>query len=284
MSACFATMRSVFFSPPPPISTGILRVGGGLSLAQRASMRGRSSASWFEPAAGGAELVAVLVVVALEPARADAEDQPALADVVDGARHVGEQFGVAVAVAGDQRADLDARGLLGPGAEHRPALEVLALGVAVQRVEVVPVEGDVDAEVLGLGDRAADGGVVGVLRLELDSDPDRGSSCDRRYSEPGDRRVARVESLWRCPTTAPAAAAPHHGPGRARIGAAAERRARGQRGAPHRRPGPPRGHLRQRPGPRARAGRRPADGHRRVVSRGGARGRHGRRPARRRRG
>src|SRR5690606_15510148 len=78
-----------------------------------------------EPRAGGAELVAVLGVVALEPAGADAEDETAAADVVDGPRHVGEQVGVAVAVARDERPDLRAARLLGPRAQHRPALEVL---------------------------------------------------------------------------------------------------------------------------------------------------------------
>ena len=53
----------------------------------------------------GAELVAVLAVVALEPARADAEHEAAVAEVVDGARHVGEQVGVAVRVARDERAE-----------------------------------------------------------------------------------------------------------------------------------------------------------------------------------
>src|SRR6476659_8913466 len=43
-----------------------------------------------KPAACGAELVAVLVVVLLLPTRPDAEDQPAVRDVVDGAGHVGE--------------------------------------------------------------------------------------------------------------------------------------------------------------------------------------------------
>ena len=123
-----------------------------------------------EPGARGAEVVAVLVVVALEPARADAEDEPAAGDVVDGAGHVGQQLGVAVAVAGDQRADLDAAGGLGPGPEHRPALEVLAVGLAVEREEVVPVEHDVDARVLGGGDGVADLCVVRVLRLELQTD------------------------------------------------------------------------------------------------------------------
>jgi hypothetical protein len=100
-----------------------------------------------EAAARGAELVAVLVVVALEPAGPDAEDEATAADVVDGARHVGEQLGVAVAVAGHERADLDpAPSGLRPGAEHRPALEVLPVGLAVQREEVVPVEDDVDPE------------------------------------------------------------------------------------------------------------------------------------------
>ena len=33
MSACSATSRKVFFSPPPPISIGMSRVGAGLSLA-----------------------------------------------------------------------------------------------------------------------------------------------------------------------------------------------------------------------------------------------------------
>ena len=116
MFACWATSLRVFFSPPPPISTGMSRVGFGLSLAQRCLDPRQRLAEGVQPAAGGTELVAVLVVVALEPARTDAEDQPAVADVVDGAGHVGEQVGVAVGVAGDQRADLDPLGRLGPGA------------------------------------------------------------------------------------------------------------------------------------------------------------------------
>src|SRR6266511_4650912 len=44
MSACRATSRSVFRSPPPPMSTGIFRVGGGFSLANRDSIRGSAAA------------------------------------------------------------------------------------------------------------------------------------------------------------------------------------------------------------------------------------------------
>ena len=47
---------------------------------------------------GSAELVAVLLVIALIPAATDTEDEAATGDVVEG---VGEQVGVAVAVGGD---------------------------------------------------------------------------------------------------------------------------------------------------------------------------------------
>ena len=77
MSACRATSRSVLRSPPPPISTGIGRVGGGLSLASRLSIRGSDSARASSREPGGTEVVAVLGVVPLEPAGADAQDQPA---------------------------------------------------------------------------------------------------------------------------------------------------------------------------------------------------------------
>jgi hypothetical protein len=132
-----------------------------------------SLAQVVESGARRAELVAVLVEVALEPARPDAEDEAAVADVVDGAGHVGEQVGVAVGVARDERADLDPAGLLGPRAEHRPALVVLAVRLPVQREEVVPREGDVDAHLLDLREPLPDHPVVRVLRLQLDPDADR---------------------------------------------------------------------------------------------------------------
>ena len=132
----------------------------------------------IEAAAGGTEFVAVFVVVLLHPARSDAEDQPPAGDVVDGAGHVGQEFGVAVGVATDQCADVDPRGLLGPRAEHGPTLVVGTLGIPVERIEVVPVEYDVDAEVLAAPHGVADLGVVGrVLRLKLDTDAD-GESHD----------------------------------------------------------------------------------------------------------
>ena len=54
----------------------------------------------------------------------------------------------------------------------RAALEVGAVGVAVQGKEVVPGEEHVGADLLGLRAGTADRGVVRVLRLELHPDAD----------------------------------------------------------------------------------------------------------------
>ena len=124
-----------------------------------------------EAAARGAELVAVFVVILLLPTGSDPEDQAAVGDVVDRAGHVGEQFGVAVGVACNQGAELNPRRLLGPRAQHRPAFVMRSVGVAVQREEVVPVEGDVDADVLTAAHRVAEVAVLGrVLGLQLHAD------------------------------------------------------------------------------------------------------------------
>ena len=127
MSPYWATSFSVTFWPLPPIRIGSLPSGGGLSLPMRSLIRGRSRLERAQAVRRGAELVAVLVVVALEPAGADAEDRAAAGDVVDRAVRVGEQLRVAVGVADHQRADLRALGHLGHRAERRDRLEVLAV-------------------------------------------------------------------------------------------------------------------------------------------------------------
>jgi hypothetical protein len=130
--------------------------------------RGQRAVEVAQPVGRRAELVAVLVVVAPEPAGTDAEDEAPAGDVVDGARHVRLQVRVAVGVTGDQAADLDAAGRLRHRCLHRPGLEVRAVRIAVQRVEVIPVEHGVRAHLLHphLGERA-------LLRLQLDTDADR---------------------------------------------------------------------------------------------------------------
>ena len=155
------------FGPLPPIRIGSLPSGGGLSLPMRSLMRGSAALEVAQAVRRGAELVAVLVVVALEPAGADAEDRAAAGDVVDRAVRVGQQLRVAVAVADHQRADLRALGHARHRAERRDRLEVLAVRLAVERIEVVPAEDRVDAELLGLLPGAAHAVEVGVLGLDL---------------------------------------------------------------------------------------------------------------------
>ena len=158
---------------------------------------GQVTGQGAQPPTRRAELVAVLVVVPLEPPRADAQDEPAAADVVDGAGHVGQQVGVAVRVAGDQGADLDPLRRLGPRRQRGPALEVRTVPVAVQRVEVVPGEGDVDADRLGLGAGPADVRVGRVLRLDLHAHPDGTSRAQRLTSWPLATTVKPDSVTWK---------------------------------------------------------------------------------------
>jgi hypothetical protein len=94
--------------------------------------------------------------------------------MVDGPGHVGQQLRVAVGVAGHQRADLDARRLLGPGRQNSPAFEMRSVGITVKGKEVIPGECDIDTEVLAAANGVADVVVTGrVLRLQLHTDSNR---------------------------------------------------------------------------------------------------------------
>ena len=146
---------------------GISRVGGGLSFLQPLLDDRHGIIQVLQAAAGGAELVAVLVVVLLEPAGADAEDESAAGNVIYRAGHVREQVRVAVGVTGDESPDLRPLRNLGHRREHRPALEVLAVRVSGERVEVVPVEDYVYPDLIGPQPGVAHPRVVGVLRLYL---------------------------------------------------------------------------------------------------------------------
>ena len=135
-----------------------------------------------------AELVPVLVVVTLEPARPDPQDQPAVAQVVDRARHVGEQLGVPVGVAGDHRPELGVLGVARHRGEHRPPLEVRAVGLPVQREEVIPGPDRVDAQGVGLAPTGAEHVHRRVLRVELRADLE---ACHRDPSSRVAGTVAR---------------------------------------------------------------------------------------------
>jgi hypothetical protein len=73
-------------------------------------------------------------------------------------------------------AELDPLRLLCPGSQHRPALEVLAVRIPTERKEMVPREDHVDSGFLSRSHRPPQVRVIGVLGLQLHSDPD----CGRR--------------------------------------------------------------------------------------------------------
>src|SRR5207244_1425451 len=75
--------------------------------------------------------------------------------VIERPWHVREELRVPVRVARDERAELDAARLLDPSGERRPAFEVRAVRVTVERKEVIPVVDEVGAELLRAGDSAA---------------------------------------------------------------------------------------------------------------------------------
>src|SRR5215204_3551774 len=126
-----------------------------------------------QPASFGAELVAVLVVFLLEPSGADAKDQTPVRDVVHRAGHVREQTRVPVRVARYERPELYPLGDLGHRRKESPALEVLAVGVPVERMEVVPGVERVGPHVLDPEPRVAHLRVAGLLRMKLRPDPYR---------------------------------------------------------------------------------------------------------------
>ena len=96
------------------------------SWSRRSRIRGSAARERLDAVARAAERVAVLGVVGLEPARADAEHEAPAAHVVDRARHVGVQIGVAIGVARHERAQARALVAAGERREQRHALEVRA--------------------------------------------------------------------------------------------------------------------------------------------------------------
>ena len=141
-----------------------------IDLAQPLLDERQVSSQIVEAAYCRSEFVAVLLVVALEPPRTDAEDHPATRNVVHGAGHIRQELWIAICVAGHLGAYLDLLRHLSPGGQHRPALEVLAVGVSVQRIEVIPVVHGINPDFLSGHDLTPDVVVVGMLRMELDDD------------------------------------------------------------------------------------------------------------------
>ena len=143
---------------------------------------GQVVAELSETTRGCSELVAVFDIVAFEPAGADGEVHAAVGDMVDRAGHVGQQFGVAVAVARDERAELRIRGVGGHHRQKGPRLEMGGIGVAEEGIEVVPDPDGVGPHLVGRPPRIPHRGDGGALRLDLDADMDGGRGIKTRHA------------------------------------------------------------------------------------------------------
>ena len=154
--------------------------GGPLALEHRQDDL-QGLAEPVEAVGEGAEVVAQRVVLQLEPPGADAEYRAALADHVQRGDRLREQCRVAVGVAGDERAELDALGRRreraqgGVGLEHR----LVGGAEAGQLIEVVHHEDGVVARGFGLlglrddgGEECLDAGAVGEVG-DLESESNR---------------------------------------------------------------------------------------------------------------
>ena len=116
-----------------------------VSFANSDLISSHASAEPLEPFPHGVERNAVLAVLVLLPARAQAEHEAAAGHVVDGRGHLREHGRVAIRVAGDQRADADARHGRGQGRERGPGLGPGHARLLAVRHEVVGVPDAVPA-------------------------------------------------------------------------------------------------------------------------------------------
>jgi hypothetical protein len=121
------------------------------------------------PVPAGAELQAQHGVLVLGPSGADAELQPAAAEMIDGHRHLRQDPRVAVGVADHRAADPDPGGQLGHRGQHGPGLEDRAVVALAESGEVIHDPAAVEARLVGEPPEPAqlvDGRVLGELEAE----------------------------------------------------------------------------------------------------------------------
>ncbi len=116
----------------------------------------------------GPEVQPERAVLALEPCPADPHDRATAADVVDRRHAFHRQTRIAEGVRPDEEAESNALGRLGDGGEGRVALEDRLLGVAEDRLEMVPGPDVVIAESLGRPGSAEEPGPVAGLAPQGD--------------------------------------------------------------------------------------------------------------------
>ena len=118
----------------------IARSGGRRALAVEHPAHDRERLA--EPAQAlreaASELEPERLVLLLEPGRADAEDRPAVGDVVKGRGHLRGEGRLAERIGPDHQADPDPFSRLRPGRERQPGLEHRSARAALDRVEVIP--------------------------------------------------------------------------------------------------------------------------------------------------
>jgi hypothetical protein len=121
-------------------------------LTQALFQNGQIVSQVFQAGNGRAKFKIVFFVVSFEPARADAEHGASIADMIEGARHIGDQLNIAVAVATDQVPKGSVLAVTGHSGQSGPGFKVRAFvgrsrdgGVghggsffAVERIKVVP--------------------------------------------------------------------------------------------------------------------------------------------------
>ena len=140
------------------------------------------------------------VVLALEPAAAEAEDEPALRQVVDGRGELRGEARVAERVGGHEQAEADVLRQDGKGRQRRPALH---LGVG--RVALVGEEVIVDPEGVPAGTLRGQAGVAQVRPVrpvdpECRAEPHESlrSRLPRFPTLPGDAATRRLSSArWK---------------------------------------------------------------------------------------
>ena len=152
-----------------------------------------------EPLAeAGPEVDAVRRVLELEPGATDAQDGPAIADVVERGRELGGQARVPERVGADQQPELHPLGGHRPCRQQRPALEDGLVRVTEDGVEVVPGPEAVVAQALDLT------GAGELLLHRRALRPEQGAQLQVRHRVlQGSVRAASARSLSgrACPRT-----------------------------------------------------------------------------------
>ena len=114
-------------------------------------------------------------VLLLEPAAADAENDPAAADVIDRGDDLGEQRRRTEHVGRHQRSELQPLGGGGKCRQGRPGLEHRLVGLAIDRQEMVPDPQMVVAQFVGEAGGLQNIGPLEGLIPQADPEPQRRS-------------------------------------------------------------------------------------------------------------